>query len=145
MKVILLQDVRGVGKKYDIKDVSDGYARNFLILKKLAVPATGKAEHARKEFEEKEKHLLEHYKKLSEQLKNVALEFKVKVGSKKEVFGSITKEDIKKSIKQMAEFDGEVILPQPLKALGEHLVEINFGRGFRGQVKVTLSAQHERR
>ena len=145
MKVIILQNIKGFGQIGDVKNVSDGYARNFLILKKLAVPATGKAEHARKEFEEKEKHLLEHYKKLSEQFKNIVLEFRVKVGGKKEVFGSITKEDVKKSIKQMAEFDGEVILPQPLKTLGEHSVEINFGRGFRGQVKVTLSAQLERR
>lgn len=140
MKVLLLRDVRGLGKKYDVKDVSDGYATNFLIAKKLATPATGKAEHARKEFEEKEKRLLERHKKLLDQFKNIALEFKVKVGDKKEVFGSIKKEDIKNAIKQIAEFDGEVILLQPLKTLGEHSVEINFGRGFRGQVKVILKA-----
>ena len=140
MKVLLLQDVRGLGKKYDVKDVSDGYASNFLIAKRLAIPATEKAEHARKGFEEKEKNLLERYKKLVNRFKNIVLEFKVKVGEKNEVFGSITKEDIKKAIKQMAEFDGEIILPQPLKILGEHLVEINFGRGFRGQVKVLLKA-----
>jgi len=140
MKVMFLQDVRGVGKKFDIKEVSDGYARNFLILKKLAIPATEKAERARKEFETKEGRLLESHKKLLDQLKNTPLEFKVRVGDKNEVFGSITKEEIKKAIQKITKFDGEVILPQPLKILGEHSVEINLGRGFRGQVKVALKA-----
>lgn len=140
MKVMLLQDVRGIGKKYDVKDVSDGYARNFLIAQKIAVLATKKNEQIREEFQKKERQLLERYKKTVNQLKNTTLEFNVKTGKKSEVFGSITKEDIKKSIEQTMDFDGEVILPQPLKTLGEHSVEINLGRGARGQVRIILKA-----
>ena len=138
MKVLLLQDVRGIGKKYDIKEVSDGYARNFLIAKKIAVTITEKTKQIHKEFEERKEKLLKQRNKNINQLENATLKFNVKTGEKGEVFDPVTKEDIKKAIKQMVEFDGEVVLPQSLKTLGEHLVEINFGRGFRGQVKVVL-------
>lgn len=86
MKVILLQDIPKVGKKKEVKDVSDGYARNFLFPRGLAKPATDKTLRAlnyQKTREEKEKsEELEKYKIWAETLKNVILHFKVKIGQK---------------------------------------------------------------
>ncbi len=141
MKVLLLQDVKKVGKKYDIKEVSDGYARNFLLAQKLAVPADAKALQLKAESEKKEQLLLVQYQKAAEDLKKEILEFKVRSGSKGEVFGSVTATDIKKALEQKGFSNLEVKLDQSLRFLGEREVEIVFGKGIAGTVKVKLLPQ----
>lgn len=138
MKVLLLQDVKKVGKKYDIKDVSDGYARNFLLAQKLAVPADARALQLKAEVAKKEQLLLVQYQKAAEDLKKEILEFKVRSGSKGEVFGSVTAADIKKALEVKGFSDLEVKLDQSLRFLGEREVEIAFGKGITGTVKVKL-------
>ncbi len=141
MRVLLLQDVKKVGRKYDIKDVADGYARNFLLANKLAVPADANALRLKAEADKKEQALLAQYSRAVEDLKKEILEFKVRSGSKGEVFGSVTAADIKKALEAKGFSDFSVELDQSLRFLGEREVEVVFGKGIKGRVKVKLSPQ----
>lgn len=141
MKVLLLQDVKKVGKRYDVKDVNDGYARNFLIPKKLAMPADKQAMSLKASVEAKERELVDQYQKLAAKLKRDILEFKVRTGEKGEVFGSVDSEKIKKTLKEKGYGEVEVNLEKPLRALGEHELQINFGRGVTATVTVKLLSQ----
>ncbi len=141
MKVILLQNIKGLGNRYDVKNVKDGYARNFLFPKGFAKIATNKEVkelETQKAVQQKEKQEAKNQlellaKKLAEQ----EFRFTIKTGEKGEVFGSISKEDIKKAVSTSISLpvgdlpkgynDIEVNLEKPIKKLGEHQVEINLG------------------
>jgi len=138
MKIILLQDIKGFGKKFDIKEVKDGYARNFLAPRKLAVFASPNEieklnrEKAR-EGDEREKRVAR-LKTEAEKLKNSVLEFKLKVGKKGEVFGSIGKKDIEKELSARGLSEAKIELEKPIKSLGEHKILIS----FEGDIKIPL-------
>ncbi len=144
MKVLLLQDVKGVGRKYDIKEVSDGYARNFLIARKLAAPADGAAMKLKAATEAQEQARLSSYRESAKRLADEVLEFRVRAGEKGEVFGSIKAGEIKKALLERGYEAGEVLLDQPLRVLGEHEVSVKFGRGVTGKVRVRITAGRER-
>lgn len=137
MRVLLTQDVRGLGRKMEIKNVSDGYARNFLFLGKKAIPADQKALALKAEFDKKEMEE-ETYKNRVDALKNEVFEFFVKTGKKGEVFGSIGAAEIEKALAKKGYENAEIDLNQPLRALGEHLLAVKFGRGIKGGAKVLL-------
>lgn len=146
MKVILLQDVRGIGRKYDTKEVSDGYARNFLLprdLAKIASDAALKELKAKIDDHEKGITLLrEKLTTLQNGFKEEPLLFKLKLGEKAKAFGSITKKDIEEKIKKFSkDLELEVALYEPIKTLGEHEVEINLGRGVAGKIKVRVEKE----
>lgn len=141
MKVLLLQDVKKIGRRYDVKEVSDGYARNFLIARKLAVPADAQALKLKENFEKEEQARSTAAKGSVSRLKSEILEFKVRSGAKGEVFGSVTAADIKKALENKGFNDFSVQLDQSLRFLGERDVEITFGKDIRGSVKVRLSPQ----
>jgi len=143
MRVLLLQDVKGVGQKMDVKEVNDGYARNFLIPRKLAVMADQSALKIKTETEKQAKNLISQYENLSDKLAKEILEFSIKAGEKNQTFGSVDKEQINKVLleKNLIKADSEVLLDKPLKSLGEHWVEIKLGRGIRGKIKVILKPQ----
>lgn len=105
MKVILLSDVKKVGKKGEIKEVADGYGRNFLVAKGLAVEATKKSlevlDAQNEENAKKEKELEEEAKVLKEKLKSITLEFKVKVGAGGRVFGNVSSKQIVEEMKKV--------------------------------------------
>ncbi len=138
MRILLLQDVRGVGRKNEVKEVSDGYARNFLIARKLAVAANESAMKFKAEVDANEQATIKRYVALAENIGKESFEFSVKTGAKGEVFGSVTKEDIRKHLSEKGFAEGEIILPKPIKSTGEHLVEINFGKGIVGKLKVKV-------
>ncbi len=145
MKIILLQDIRGLGRKYDIKDVSDGYARNFLLPKKLAEAATGAAlknvmELKSKIDAEREK-LIAELKAEAEKIKGKKIVFKMKTGEKGEVFGSVTARDIKDELEKMGVFHAVPVLPKPLKIIGETKVEISFGEGIKTEIEVGVESE----
>jgi len=122
----------------EIKEVSDGYARNFLIAKKLAVPADESA-LAMKRFqiseEEKEK---QKYLELANKLKGEALEFKVRSGEKGEVFGSVNAAQIKKTLEEKGYGEVRVDLKNPLKSLGDHKISVSFGKGITVWLRARL-------
>ena len=146
MKVILLQDLRGLGKKNDIKDVSEGYARNFLMprgMVKIADQAALAELKAR--TEEEKKHVEANQAKLRDLIQfteKTPLIFKLRVGERNEVFGSVTAKDIKEEIKSVypkldqSEFD--IKNERPIKALGYHDVVITLSGGVEGKVKVLI-------
>ena len=131
MKVILLKDIPKLGRKYDIKDVSDGHALNLLIPRGLVTPATASA--VRKIEEQKEKDGSE--KKIQEELlvgslktlKETTITIKGKANDKGHLFAGISKENLLAEILKQAHLNLDpesVVLDKPIKELGEHKVTI---------------------
>ncbi len=147
MKVILKTRVPNLGYEWDVVSVKDGYARNFLLPKKLADVATPKRlEVAEKRMEErvkKMKELTASAKETSEKLAKVELSFKKKARGNK-LYGSITEKDIAESLKKdhKLEIDKEaVVMKEYLKELGEHKVTIHLAEDIDAEIKVKVEAE----
>ena len=146
MEVILLADVKKVGKKNQTVNVSDGFAVNFLIKKKLAVPVTKKSveiletqqENARQEEIRKKDDAI----KLVETLKGITLEFDAKVGKDSKLFGSISLKQVEEEMKAKhnIEIDKRKFLDKgPLDSLGYHRLRIELYKGVVGVVNVHIT------
>ena len=128
MKVILLEDVKGVGKKGQIVNAADGHARNFLFPRKLAREATkenlDKLEKQKKDAADKHSKDVEAAAKLSERLKAAEVKIPVKVGGGNKMFGSIGAKEVAEALVSQAgiEVDRKKIVMQQIKTLGEHTV-----------------------
>lgn len=131
MKIILLKDVKGLGKKYDIKEAKDGHALNLLIPQRLAVHATDKNV---KDVEIKKKNDLEH-RKIQEdlllmnlkELDGIKIEMSEKANAKGHLFAGIHKEQIIPEIKRQVKIDmlsEFLILEKPIKETGEHEISV---------------------
>ena len=144
MKVILKQDVKKVGKKGEIVDVSDGYARNFLLARGLAVSVTEKSmeilsqqkEEAAAIEAQKEKEA----KELAERLKTIPLQFRVKVGKEGQIFGSVsTKQIVEELAKKDIRVDKRKILDTaPIQSLGFTNVRIELYKNVIGTIRCEL-------
>jgi len=148
MKLILTQDVKGLGKKDDIVNVSDGYARNFLLPRNLAVEATAgniNIMNAKKEAEKKkmEKELAE-AKATAQKLSNMTIVFKTKAGENGKLFGSITSKDIADKMKQTYNIDidkKKISMTDAIKSLGTTEVEVKLYPGV--SAKLTVKVEQE--
>ena len=148
MQVIFLQTVKGRGQKNQVKNVSDGYARNFLIPQKLAVPATPATlkniEAAQVQAVTEDKAGMERVARMIRGLKDKKLEFTLKSDAKGSVFGSVSAEMIKKALQAQglgAKDQVEVLLEHHLKEFGEHAVKLRFHKGVMGEVTVSVKPQ----
>ncbi|MBI1838715.1 MAG: 50S ribosomal protein L9 [Candidatus Colwellbacteria bacterium] len=147
MKVILLQDIKGVGKIYEVKNVSDGYARNFLFPRKLARIANDAAMNdlkSQKENWEKENASLRgKFTEIQDKLAKEPILFNLKTAGDDKVFGSVTKKEIEtRLMKTSGKLELlKVNLERPLKTLGIHEVEIDLGRGVEGKIKIKLEKE----
>lgn len=148
MKVLLLQNVKGLGKAGEVKEVADGYARNFLIPRGMAVPATPsnlrKAEHQKRIEEEKMKRLAEDAQALAEAISKLTLTFRVKAGQEGKLFGSVTNADIALALeKELGHaFDKRKIeLEEPIKHLGTYSVPIRLLPDLIPQVRVVVEQE----
>ncbi len=148
MKVILLQDIKSVGKKGQILDASDGYARNYLLPKKLAVIADAQNMNELKTKQEANKYKKDmgtaQAKELAEKMKNYELTFKIKAGDNGKTFGSITAKDIADEFnkKYFAEIDKKkVVLDDSIKTLGVYNIEIKLFEGVSGIIRVCVVAE----
>ena len=147
MRIILLQDIPKVGKKNEIKEVSDGYARNFLLAKnlaKLATPINIKALDSQKTKEEKEKsEERQKYEVLAERLKNIVLSFKVKVGEKGRAFGSVTAVKIRDELKKhgIEITKDQILLEESIKTVGENVVRIKLTDHLIIELKLAVEAE----
>lgn len=139
MKIILLQDVRGIGRKREVKEVPDGYARNFLLARGLAAPATSalqaqsaamqRAHEAQKVAE------AEHVARLKTHLTQEPLSFALKTDTRGSVFGSVTSDMITQEVRTRAhktlpagaEVRVETVLQRPLKQIGTTEVVVKLG------------------
>jgi len=136
MKVILTSDVDGVGKSGDMKDVADGYARNFLIPRKLSVPASGGAyrawQHDVASREEKRKREREESEALAARITSTTLTMGVKVGEGGKLFGSVTAKDVAEALgrRGIAVDRHKIELEEPLKQLGTYKVAVRIHPGL---------------
>ena len=150
MRVILLQDIENLGKKYDVKDVADGYARNFLIPKSLVKKADSKS----LKLLEKQKELAA--KKVEQELKKIQeiasaidgqeIVIPVKIGEEKQLFESITPQKISEQLKELG-FEikkTQIILLEPIKEIGEYPVKIKFEHNLEAEIKVIISQEKEK-
>lgn len=131
MKVIFIKDVKGQGKAGDVKEVSDGYAKNFLIKGNLAVLATDTSMSRLKDEndtkQKKEQELIKECEKIKKELETKTLVFKVKTGEKDKVFGSVSSKQISTELSNMGyNIDKKIIeLDDHLSSLGMHIVKVN--------------------
>ena len=146
MKIILLEDVKSLGKKGEIVTVSDGYARNMILPKKLGLEATGKNlndlklknQHAEKVAQEN----LEAARNFAEELKDKKVEVKMKAGEGGRTFGSISTKEIAEAAKKQLglELDKKkMILKDPIKSLGTYEVQIKLHPQVTGTFTVHVS------
>jgi len=144
MKVILLEDVKKQGKKDQIIDVSDGYARNFLIKNGLAVPATsGNTKQLNRKLDDRkaqEEALIEEMKELAEVLKTKEVSIKVKTGEQDKVFGTVSSKQICEELKKQGiNVDKKkILIDSPIDTLGTHIVKIQLHKKVEGEIKVIL-------
>lgn len=147
MKVILTQDIKGVGKKDEIINANDGYARNFLLPRKMAVEANsqnmsllqGRKDSANfKKEQEKENALM-----IQEKLSKIMLKVKVKAGGNGKIFGSITSKEIATELKNQYNLEidkKKILLKDSIKELGVFNIDIKLYEGIIGKLKIEIIA-----
>lgn len=148
MKVILLNDIKGVGKKDQVIEASDGYARNYLFPKKLAVEANNTnmsklkakqdSNQFRKDTEKKEA------EEIAKKLKGIILKIKVKAGENGKIFGGVTSKEISEGLKKEYKIDVDkkkVNLTDTVKNLGMITVDIKLYEGVIGKLKVDIISE----
>ena len=144
MKVILLKDVEKLGKKFEIKEVKNGYARNFLIPKGLAKPATKEAlEWLKIQKEIQAKKAEEELKKVQEiasSIDGLEVTIQVKVNEKGEPFEAITSQKISEKLQQLGfkVKKTQIDLPKPIKELGEFPIKIHFEHNLEAEIKLII-------
>ena len=145
MKVILQQDVKGQGKKGQLIEASDGYARNFLLPRKLAVLATPEAMNTMQQ-QEKAKRAQEAAERaaaleVAEKLKGCTVKIAAKAGQGGRLFGSVTSKEISDGLKAQFGMDiakTKIVLPDPIKAFGGYQVKCKLGYEVSGVINVTV-------
>lgn len=147
MRVILLQDVENLGKKFEIKDVKSGYARNFLIQKGLAKPATKEALewlNTQKEIETKKaEEELKKIQGLATAIDGQEIVIPVKIGEEGQLFESVTSQKIFEKLKELG-FDikkNQIDLVEPIKESGEFPVKIKFEHNLEAEIKIIITEE----
>ena len=145
MKVILKADIKGVGKKNEVINASDGYARNFLFPKDLAVEANAenmsklKAQESSKKFQKDVER--EEAKKLAEKLGKIMVTIKVKAGENGKIFGGVSSKEIADNLEKEHKLKivkKKILLKETIKTLGTHMIEVKLFDGVNGTIKVNI-------
>ena len=148
MKVILLENVKSLGKKGEIVNVNDGYARNFILPKKLGVEATGKNLNDLKLQKNNEKKVaqenLDAAKELSAELSAGKVELAIKVGEGGRTFGSVSSKEIAVAVKDQMQLDidkKKIQLKESIKSLGTHIVTVKLHPEVSAELKVVVKEE----
>ena len=148
MKVIFKEDVKGKGKKGEMKEVSDGYARNFLIPKGMAYEATAENLNSWKLQEKAKAAKLQAEREqaaaLSEKLKGVQLVIKAKAGSNGKLFGAVTSQEISDALKNQAGIEIEknrIVQGDPIKAFGAYKLKAKLGFEMSGDINLIVTEE----
>ncbi len=148
MKVILLENIKGVGKKDEIINASDGYARNFLFPKKLAVEANNENMNklkAKKQSEQYKKDVeKDQAQKIAKKLEDIILTIKVKAGDNGKIFGGVTAKEIAEELKKQNQIDidkKKINLSENIKNLGSFNVNVKLYEGVSGSLKVKVVSE----
>ncbi len=150
MNVVFLQNVPNVAKAGDVKNVPDGYARNYLIPNKLATPATANVksqmEAQARAQEKKQANMESEYRETAEQLGKMNLVIKAKTGAKNRLFGSITSADIAKELEATSGLvidKRKIELSEPIRELGPVEVTVKLYKDINAKLKVTVKNLEE--
>ena len=146
MKVILQQDVRGQGKKGQMIEVAEGYARNFLLPRKLAVPATADAMNTMR-LQEKAKRAEEARQKaeaqaMAEKLKGVVVKLTAKAGANGKLFGAVTSKEVSDALQSQHGIElakNKIVMEEPIKSYGSYELKAKLGFEISGTVYVVVS------
>lgn len=148
MKVILLQDIKNVGKKDEIINANDGYVRNFLFPKNLAIEASKENLLKLKDKQNSQKHKknleIEEFKKQAKKIEELTLQINVKAGANGKIFGGVTSKEISDELKKQYKIEldkKKIILKETIKNIGRFSVDIKFGDGISS--KLTLEVKSE--
>jgi large subunit ribosomal protein L9 len=144
MKVILQKDVKDLGKVGDLVNVANGYARNFLFPRKLAIEATerrvGEYEHLKKVADVKRKKAMTVRKSMIDKIKGITIEFKREAGETEKLFGSITTVEISKQLEaQGYTVDRrDIHLEEQIRILGQHKATVKLGDGLETEITISV-------
>ncbi len=144
MKVILQKDVKDLGKVGDLVNVSEGFARNLLFPRKLALEATEKRvneyNHLKRVAESKKKKALADRQALLNKIKGTTVAFKLNAGDNDKLFGTVTTSDISKALDKLgfAVDRKDIHLEEPIKVLGTHKATIKYAEGLETQIQVAV-------
>jgi large subunit ribosomal protein L9 len=147
VKVILKEDVQNLGEMGEIVNVSDGYARNFLIPRKLAAVADKKnvreLEHEKRVIDRRADKLKADAQTLADRISAVTINIKAKAGEEEKLFGSVTAMDVAEALKAEG-FDVDkkkIVIEEPIKRLGTHAVAVKVGKDVTATVNVEVEAE----
>lgn len=148
MKVILKDNIKGVGKKNEVINASDGYARNFLFPKNLAVEATpenmqklnsqNQAKQYRKDQEK------EQAQEIAKKLEKITVEIKVQAGENGKIFGSVSSKEVSESLEKQYKIvidKKKIEIKEPIKVLGSRTIEARLFEGVIGKIKINVVSQ----
>ena len=148
MKVILTQDVKGQGKKDQVVEVSDGYARNFLFPKKLAVAADAKSMNEVKNKEASKQHKIEteraEAKAIAKKLEDITLVFEYAAGADSKLYGSVTNKDIAEKLASEYKITVDkrkIVLAEPVKTFGTFTADAKLYTDVTAKVKFTVTSK----
>ena len=148
MKVILLQDIKNVGRKEQILEANDGYARNYLFPKKLAIEATkdnmAKLQAKKTSEANKKKAEIEANREIAKKIEKVELIIKAKAGYNSIIFGGITSKEIAEELKKQHNFEidkKKIVLKETIKNLGRYSVELKFGDGINAKLTINVTGE----
>jgi len=145
MKVILKENIKGVGKKDEVINASDGYARNFLLPRNLAVEATpenmqklnsqNQAKQYKKDVEK------EQAKEIAKKLETITVEIKVQAGENGKIFGSVSSKEISENLEKQHKITidkKKIEVKEPIKVLGARVIEAKLFEGVIGKIKINV-------
>lgn len=148
MKVILTEDIKGTGKKGDVIEVRDGYGRNFLLPRGLALPASEgnikRFEHVMKELEKKKERVVKTAGEIRTKLEEMTLNIKKKAGQDGRLFGSVTPQELSDLIKEKTGFDidrKKIRIEEPIKSTGMHTFAVHLEKGITASVKLEVEKE----
>jgi len=148
MKVILIEDLKGTGKKGEIVEVRDGYGRNFLIPKGLALPAVegnvARLDHVVKSLANKKAKELKTAEEIKAKIEEITVHLKKKVGVDGKLFGSVTHKEVAEEVARILETPvdrKQIKMDETIKMTGAYTVEIHLGQGVNAEVKIEVEAQ----
>jgi large subunit ribosomal protein L9 len=148
MKVLLIKSVANIGRVGEIKEVADGFGRNYLIPNKLALLATPSslktAEAQLQKERQEEEHFATELSQIAKQLEGFPITFKAKVRSEESLYGSIRDSDIAAELTQLTGLDidkGKIELEEPIHKLGEYEVAIRLSKDLAPKIKVTVTKE----
>ena len=149
MKVILLQDIKNVGKKEQIIEANDGYARNYLFPKKLAIEASkdnlAKLQAKQRSEANKKQAEIETNKELAKKIEKMELTIAAKSGENGKIFGGITSKEISEELKKQCKIEidkKKIVLKETIKSLGRFTAEIKFGDGINANLTVNITKEN---